>query len=687
MKRRGISHAEIVDVVLGGAEPDLEARVHHAARTGLRDGAAYDAWARAAQQVSDAVEPLRASCDQVNEAVMARVASMPVHPFEVLEADALPEPRRPWRVAAGALAAVLLLVLAAAGYTFLGGPRAVVRALEGEAWVQARNAEGRDAIANGDRYRFPVDISLGEGARLHLALPHETEVTLASTASVRFEAPRTARQTTGTVVYRVNQRGGSLADFTVQVPQGRIVDLGTEFEVTVREGAPTEIRILEGSVDVVPAAGAGVSASAGERALLTRARALKEATPEAADPAALARMAQQDDPRPDRVELVFQAEEAVLGTKDGLLALLRPQIATLTQGSWPEGLGNAPPFTSEQPYLGVLRMRIDGKDRAVVLASDRKLSGRWRIYLDENLNGDLTDDVLFEEGEDFVGAQPFAAGLMGRNDALWLRRPVRLDRSGDTSRAVAVPGRIECMNRLYQRGEVDIPTRAGEAAERKPWLTVLDTDSDGDYTDPEGAIGVWVLNGEKDGVSQPLALLPLEGSSVFAGYRWHVQTDPSGQLVLSGAKEPPVEPLKPGDRLPVIEVETVNGDSMPLAAEGNGYLLIYIWSTWYSACQRDVPSGFIGLHERFGRRGLAMFGVSTDYRKDDLTRYADEYGIAFPQVFDGPDMSRGLTARLGATCSPMAILADATGTVVSVGKIAEELRSFLDANLGPRPGN
>lgn len=35
--------------------------------------------------------------------------------------------------------------------------------------------------------------------------------------------------------------------FTVLVPQGAVVDLGTEFEVTVNETQPTVVRVRSGS--------------------------------------------------------------------------------------------------------------------------------------------------------------------------------------------------------------------------------------------------------------------------------------------------------------------------------------------------------------------------------------------------------------------------------------------------------
>ena len=166
--------------------------------------------------------------------------------------------------------------------------------------------------------------------------------------------------------------------------------------------------------------------------------------------------------------------------------------------------------------------------------------------MDGNGNGDLTDDAMFEEGEDFVGAQPFAAGLMGRNDALWLTRPVRLDRSGETPRAVAVPERIEATNRMYLKGEVEIPTTREDGEMPDVQLLLFDTDSDGDYGDSEGAMGVWAMENETDGLWRPLALLPMNETASFGGYLWRLERGSSGARRLRGTRQTPIAPVATG---------------------------------------------------------------------------------------------------------------------------------------------
>ena len=89
-----------------------------------------------------------------------------------------------------------------------------------------------------------------------------------------------------------------------------------------------------------------------------------------------------------------------------------------------------------------------------------------------------------------------------------------------------------------------------------------------------------------------------------------------------------------------------NGDwrDLELVPPNGGYLVIYVWSTWFSACQRDVPFDFNDLYPRFKDRGLRMVGLSMDYRKQDLLNYIAANQVPYPQVYNGSDLTEGCGA-------------------------------------------
>jgi peroxiredoxin len=385
----------------------------------------------------------------------------------------------------------------------------------------------------------------------------------------------------------------------------------------------------------------------------------------------------------DQMIVPYQPVERVLDADSALLTFIRPQEILLgAQVGTMAGVTKAPPFTTTPTPAGTLRTIINGTPTEIAVVSDEKVNGSLWVYLDENGNTDLTDDVHFEEGVDFANGGLFAAGLMGRNDALWLRRPILIDTSVSPPKAKVSRDRMECINRVYLDGAVILPQAEKSPLAGQHRFLLLDTDADGDLADEDGALGVWVSNSVGGGDRIQNAA-PLGEPSSFMGYRWRLARKLSGEYALMGQKLPASTTLalRVGDTLPRVKAQTVAGQPIEVAAPAEGYLLLYAWSTWYSACNRDVPFDINDLYPKFKDRGLQMVGVSMDYRKEDLERYLVENKIDYPQIFNGPDATQGVAAELGLVNWPAATLVDAAGVVVKTGESAAEIWSFLDANL------
>jgi hypothetical protein len=387
---------------------------------------------------------------------------------------------------------------------------------------------------------------------------------------------------------------------------------------------------------------------------------------------------------PGQVEVALQPRRSVLQADSPLATFVRPLAVRMSVLTPENSIGmKLPPFTASAPRVGSIKTRLNEQPAEIAVASDTKLNGDTWIYLDANRNGDLTDDPHFQEGADFVAGESFAAGLDDRRDALWLQRPIRVDLDSSPPKAVVVEDRIDCINRIYLDSEFDVPGVVPAGSAPRPRFLLLDTNSDGDYGDPDGALGVWVFEPEPGAAMQVLNVAPPGLKTSFMGYRWTLSRNLSGDFVMSGQKIQSTlrDPLRVGDALPRIEATLTNGERITVGAPAKGFLLVYAWSTWYGACQRDVPFDFNDLYPKFGPRGLTMIGISTDYRKDDLISYIERNQITYPQIYNGPDLSEGALAELGINQSPIAILVDATGTVVSIGNGAADIWSFLDSNL------
>ena len=693
MNRKRTREAEILDVLLGGATPALEERVREAAQSDLAQAALYTQW-------SDTVEATRDPVSQANEMVIS--LSMRIHERlseDSLNVDDLPLPlefpslvqRLSIRVALQAAACVLFLIAGGIAimllYTRFESPLLAEKVSGRVMVVKADGTVASSVIQTGDRLRVPVRLRFEEGAQASFRLPGGERIRSVGVLSeVDIAQGRLVRQGLGTLNYRIEHEEGR-PPFTVESPQGRIVDLGTEFEVSVTDPKATVVRVKEGNVSVEPVRGQKVEIKEGDQTILTETQAVTEKqlpSPSASMAKPVVPSKSNTTPAPSETRISYRPAEKVLGVDDPLRSLVRPRTITLAPGK-PAPASTLPPFTSERLLVGQLDSYVGGRLVQATIVSDEKVNGKTRLYLDANLNGDLTDDPAFMEDVDFKPGKPFEAGLMGHNDSLWLQRPVNVDTTVSPPAVHGIANRLQYTNRVYLSGEVEMP--GGRAGAEKTHLSyqLLDTDSDGDYTDEDGALGVWSLPAKAVG-DQPtiLAAAPPNKPAAFMGYRWSLSRELSGDYSLVGQpskNEEAQKALKPGGTWRSCEATALDGSKIALKPPAKGFLLVYVWSTWYSGCQRDLPFDFNDLYPKFKDRGLSMVGISTDYRKGDLEEYLRSHQTAIPQVFNGPDLGEGLTGELGVAQSPLAILVDATGRITSVGESADSLWSFLDKTL------
>lgn len=731
-----VTEAEIIDVLMGDADPVLEARVREAVRTDLKAAACYAEWTRTLLLVREGAGPAKEMSGRVVDGVMGRIRSAEVAEARAGRRDPLagrpgnlavsflgaesadgdravtlsligrvidwfPRSRAEARVRKNVLvpvAAALAVVVALGGLGAISIPwwlnSARFESVSGGVYLVASgDAESADVAAQGSRVRFPFDLRVDPGGKAVVRLPGGNRMSIEEPASLTVDASQQVRQTAGAVHYRIDQWRKE-DPFTVRIPQGTVVDLGTEFTVDVDSKKGSVIRVQTGRVRVMPRTGGGsVGAVAGDRVLVND----RQAVVESAVPVARARSesvpatgTKESTPgKPLRIP--YRPVKRMLASDSHLSSFISGASIPLTTGAVPPQVKKLPPFTSSSPHLGVLETRVNDRDIEAVVACDRKLSGKWRVYFDGNLNGDLTDDVSFTEGEDFVAGRPFRAGTINENHAVYLRLPIRISHTGESPTAEVARDRIDFLNYNYLAGDVAIPSdpdSKGEPVQQQ--FLLLDSNSNGNYFENVGALAVWT-NGRSDEPPQAVrALGPFGSSTVNLGFRWALERDLSGSLFLVGERLDSLmkrKALSVGDAFPPLVVKTLTGEEEKLAAPAEGYLLVYVWSTWCSSGLRDAPLEFNDLAPKFGNRGLKMVGISVDYQRQDLTTYLDTKKIAYPQVYNGPNLWEGVTAELGITQVPLAILVDGSGAVVSAGQSADWMWTFLDANLPPARGN
>ncbi|HKB04194.1 MAG TPA: FecR domain-containing protein [Gemmataceae bacterium] len=370
------SPTEPLDVLIEGylnGQLD-EPRVRYLEARLLADEAARRAFVRYVRLHTDLLFELRAR--QASDRVLDLIGKDLPSP-----SPASPTTRRSRRaglVVAGAAAVLLAIGL---GWRLIG-PRPAGAADEAVAWLtNAQNCTWADGEP-------PGELRPGRAVRVDRGL---AEVQFRCGARVVVEGPahldlvsdRTVRLRHGRLTARVPSEA---TGFEVLSPQGKVIDLGTEFGVSVAPDGVTDVYVFEGQIDAYPSA----EAREGKVSLIGRQAAriaAGQVTPAEADPKRFVRAivpALEVEPR--KRQLPFD----------------RPVDGTLCDRTGAgTGLTHRLPGTGEWLHANDEFLRLDpAKGRLELTATRSDLNTQYRLRRGEYLGVRLSD-LGFTGREDF----------------------------------------------------------------------------------------------------------------------------------------------------------------------------------------------------------------------------------------------------------------------------------------------
>lgn len=115
-------------------------------------------------------------------------------------------------------------------------------------------------------------------------------------------------------------------------------------------------------------------------------------------------------------------------------------------------------------------------------------------------------------------------------------------------------------------------------------------------------------------------------------------------------------------------------------------LLVVFWASWAAQSKRELPD-LVKLYEKHHKTGLEMIGVSLDNDKDEAAAAVKEFGIGWPQIFEGGGFDTRLAAEYGIISLPTIFLVDAQGKVVnrnirSASDVERQLEKLLPNSSG-----
>jgi len=139
------------------------------------------------------------------------------------------------------------------------------------------------------------------------------------------------------------------------------------------------------------------------------------------------------------------------------------------------------------------------------------------------------------------------------------------------------------------------------------------------------------------------------------------------------ATQPP--PSIAGSPAPPFDLEALNGDGRITSADFEGRVaVINAFASWCAPCREEAPV-LRRAYEEADPARVAFLGVAHTDRRDDATRFLEEFDLTFPAAFDEGSFGRDFGVR----GLPMTFVLDASGNVIAThfGPVSESRLTAL----------
>jgi len=163
----------------------------------------------------------------------------------------------------------------------------------------------------------------------------------------------------------------------------------------------------------------------------------------------------------------------------------------------------------------------------------------------------------------------------------------------------------------------------------------------------------------------------------------------SGLLAANGPAAPaPVWTFELGDRLPAVELRSLDGATVRLPPSGGGPVVISVFAVWCAPCRMEMPELERDVWQVYRDRGLQFWAVDRQEPAELVGRYMHERGFTYPILLD-PDRKFFDAIAADRKGIPKTLLLDGEGKVVwrsngfFPGETIPALRAEIEKLLGP----
>jgi len=381
-----------------------------------------------------------------------------------------------------------------------------------------------------------------------------------------------------------------------------------------------------------------------------------------------------DDAKPKTQNVKLQLDPAALNGAAGNKARLgyMPVPIALSDVK-PAGIKKEPKYLGT-PRYGSIHLG-NGPKSTYYIAFDEPATGDWKIYIDKNRNGDLTDDgdgawakKTVSTGRTVYGVNNYvlraswgtAKSEKGHGDyGIGIYRIATATASGNAymyRQGVRV-GQIKVDGKLHKTWLVENDADAiynkpveTDAADGKPkakvegrpvWLVV-------DMKD-EGTLG------GKDDVTVDVRAPFKLGQTVYEakvgndGFRLSLTPTTKAVAVLTPARAPQKPLLAAGSPVPEFRAEGWGGAPVHPADYKGKILILDFWATWCGPCQKSMPH-IERVYNAVKDKNVAVLAVCVWDDKDAYSKWvpANQSKYSYPFAFDpaAKETANSIAAKL-----------------------------------------
>ena len=399
---------------------------------------------------------------------------------------------------------------------------------------------------------------------------------------------------------------------------------------------------------------------------------------------------------------LVHADEVIITTLSPVITDVIPATKSqkiVLSPTKPDGVKSTPAFIGK-PQYGTLKLG-DAKDNQVLIALDvPEGTGRIRLYVDTNGNGDLSDETAIS----LTLPPPPVKNKVRGNGA-----KEKADKEKDTEKkAPAFVGSValtihyniagrgadvpSALQFSYSEGQLSYNrgySRLGKITNGKKSYPValIDQNVDArfdvfDHEEDESAKVTILIDRNLDGKFdfEKEAYDAAKLIRIYGGQYRVRAIDPKGtRLTLrkAGGKKfqgtGSAKDLKVGAPIIEFDADTLDGSVSFVDDYRGKIVLLDFWASWDPDAQAELPNT-VKVYEAYHSRGFEILGVSLDQvnQRASVQKFMQELGITWDVIYDGKFVNAGIAKLYGIESLPSAFLVDGdTGLILAKG---DELR-------------